>query len=66
MVRHLTEHFREPIGTSDIAGAAGSHPQNAMSQFRKVLHTTMGEYLARTRLAEARRLPVTTTCRSAE
>lgn len=59
MVRHIAENFREPLTTSDIAAAVRLNPQYAMAQFRKVVHTTMGEYLTRCRLAEARRLLVT-------
>lgn len=60
MVRQIAEHFREPLTTADIADAARLNPQYAMAQFRKVVHTTMGEYLTRCRLAEARRLLVIT------
>jgi AraC-like DNA-binding protein len=60
MVRHIAEHFREPLATSDIAGAARLNPQYAMTRFRKVMRTTMGDYLTRCRLAEARRLLVST------
>jgi AraC family transcriptional regulator, melibiose operon regulatory protein len=60
MVRHIAEHFREPLAVADIAGAAGLHPNYAMAQFRKLMHTTMGDYLTRCRLAEARRLLVAT------
>jgi AraC-like DNA-binding protein len=60
MVRHIAEHFREPLTVADIAAAARLHPGYAMAQFRRVVHTTVGDYLARCRLAEARRLLVTT------
>ncbi len=60
MVRHIAEHFREPLTVADIAAAARLHPSYAMAQFRKVVHTTVGDYLTRCRLAEARRLLVTT------
>ena len=60
MVRHIAEHFREPLAVADIAAAARLHPNYAMAQFRKVVRTTMGDYLTRCRLAEARRLLVTT------
>ncbi len=60
MVRQIAEHFREPLTTADIADAARLNPHYAMAQFRKVVHTTMGEYLTRCRLAEARRLLVIT------
>lgn len=60
MVRHIAEHFREPLTVADIANAAQLHPNYAMAQFRKVARTTMGDYLTRCRLAEARRLLATT------
>jgi AraC-like DNA-binding protein len=60
MVQHIAEHFREPVTVADIAAAAQLHPSYAMAQFRKVVHTTVGDYLTRCRLAEARRLLVTT------
>lgn len=60
MVRHIAEHFREPLTTADIADAARLNPQYAMTRFRKVMRTTIGDYLTRCRLAEARRLLVST------
>jgi AraC family transcriptional regulator, melibiose operon regulatory protein len=60
MVRHIAEHFREPLTVADIAAAARLHPSHAMAQFRAVVQVTVGDYLMRCRLAEARRLLVTT------
>jgi AraC-like DNA-binding protein len=60
MVRHIAEHYREPLTVADIAAAAGLHPNYAMPQFRRVMHTTVVDYLTRRRLAEARRLLITT------
>ncbi|GAA1682896.1 helix-turn-helix domain-containing protein [Fodinicola feengrottensis] len=60
MVRHIAEHFREPLTIADIAAAVRLHSNYAMPQFRKVMHMTIGDYLVRRRLAEARRLLVTT------
>lgn len=60
MVRHIAEHFREPLAVADVAAAAQLHPNYAMTQFRKVVRTTVGGYLTQCRLAEARRLLVTT------
>ena len=60
MVRHIAAHFREPITIADIAAAANVHPTYAMTQFRKVVRTTIGDYLKLHRLAEARRLLATT------
>ncbi|MFE7332130.1 helix-turn-helix domain-containing protein [Streptomyces sp. NPDC057565] len=60
MVRYIAEHFRESLTVADIAGAAQLHPNYAMTQFRKVVRTTVSDYLMQCRLAEARRLLVTT------
>lgn len=60
MVRHIAENFREPVTVADVADAARLHPHYAMAQFRRVVRTTVGDYLAQCRLAEARRLLVTT------
>ncbi|MEY9857072.1 AraC-like DNA-binding protein [Catenulispora sp. GAS73] len=60
MVRHIATHFREPITIMEIAAAANVHPTYAMTQFRKVVRTTIGDYLKLHRLAEARRLLATT------
>ncbi|MBY8877343.1 helix-turn-helix domain-containing protein [Actinacidiphila acidipaludis] len=60
MVRHIAEHFREPLTVADIADAVQLHPNYAMAQFRKVVCTTVVDYLTQFRLAEARRLLVTT------
>lgn len=60
MVRHIAAHFRETITIAEIAAAANVHPTYAMTQFRKVVRTTIGDYLKRHRLAEARRLLATT------
>jgi AraC-like DNA-binding protein len=60
MVRHIAEHFREPLAVADIAAAARLHPNYAMVQFRRVVHTTVVDYLTQRRLAEARRLLITT------
>ncbi|MER5202727.1 helix-turn-helix domain-containing protein [Streptomyces sp. NPDC002825] len=60
MARYIAHHFREPITVSDVAAAANVHPAYAMAQFRKVVRTTIGEYVKLYRLAEARRLLVTT------
>lgn len=60
MARHIAAHFREPITVAEIAAAANVHPTYAMAQFRKVVRTTIGDYLRLHRLAEARRLLATT------
>jgi len=60
MVRHIAEHFREPLTVADVAAAARLHPNYAMTQFRRVVQTTVVDYLRQRRLAEARRLLVTT------
>ncbi|MFD0370183.1 helix-turn-helix domain-containing protein [Streptomyces sp. NPDC127114] len=60
MARYIAHHFREPITVADVAAAANVHPTYAMAQFRKVVRTTIGDYVKLYRLAEARRLLVTT------
>ncbi|WP_051836147.1 helix-turn-helix domain-containing protein [Streptomyces sp. NRRL WC-3742] len=60
MARHIAHHFREPITVAEVAAAANVHPTYAMAQFRKVVRTTIGDYVKLYRLAEARRLLVTT------
>ena len=60
MARHIAAHFREPITIAEIAAAANVHPTYAMTQFRKIVRTTIGDYLRLHRLAEARRLLATT------
>lgn len=60
MVRFIAVNFREPITVTEIAAAANVHPTYAMTQFRRVVRATIGEYLKQHRLAEARRLLVTT------
>nr|BFF26539.1 hypothetical protein GCM10025732_45040 [Glycomyces mayteni] len=52
MVRHLAEHFREPLTVADVAAAARLHPNYAMTHFRKIVRTTVIDYLTRCRLAE--------------
>ncbi|WP_232662862.1 helix-turn-helix domain-containing protein [Pseudonocardia sp. TRM90224] len=60
MAKHIAEEFREPLTVADVARAAQLHPNYAMTQFRKVTGMTLGDHLLRCRLAEARRLLVTT------
>jgi AraC-like DNA-binding protein len=60
MARHIARNFREPITVADVAAAAHVHPTYAMTQFRKVVRTTISDYVKLYRLAEARRLLVTT------
>lgn len=60
MVRHIAEHFREPLTVADVAAAANLHPNYAMTRFRTVVRTTIVDYITRCRLAEGRRLLITT------
>ena len=60
MVRHIAEHFRTPLTVADVAEVARLHPNYAMAQFRRVAGTTILDYLTQCRLAEARRLLITT------
>ncbi|WP_078900019.1 helix-turn-helix domain-containing protein [Streptomyces sp. SBT349] len=60
MVRRIAQRFHEPLTVADVADTARLHPNYAMTQFRKVMGTTIVDYLTRCRLAEARRLLITT------
>ncbi len=60
MARFTAERFRDPIGTTDIARAAGLNPNYATTLFRQSVGTTLGEHLLRHRIAEAQRLLITT------
>ena len=60
MVRHIAEHFRKPLSVADVAAAARLHPNYAMTHFRRIVRSTIGDYLTGCRLAEGRRLLVTT------
>ena len=60
MAQYAMTHFRENLSVSDIAAAAQLNPTYAMTLFRRVMGSTVGEYLTRVRVAEAQRLLLTT------
>jgi len=60
MARYAAEHFREPITAADVGRAAGLNPNYATTLFRQSTGVTLGDQLVRHRVAEARRLLVTT------
>jgi AraC-like DNA-binding protein len=60
MADYLSGHFRKPIGVEDVARQVKLHPNYAMRLFRKHLNMTMIQYLTQQRVAEARRLLLTT------
>lgn len=60
MAQFMTAHFRQNISMSDIASSAHLSPNYAMTLFRDVVGTTLGNYLTRCRVAEAQRLLITT------
>ncbi|TFD91692.1 helix-turn-helix domain-containing protein [Cryobacterium lactosi] len=61
MARYIAAHFRDPVGPADVTDAAHLNSNYAMSLFRNTIGTTVGDYLTRCRVAEARRLLITTT-----
>lgn len=60
MARYLAGHHRLPVSVSDAARAVHLSPTYAMGVFKKVLGMTVAEYLTMCRLAEAKRLLLTT------
>jgi AraC-like DNA-binding protein len=61
MAQYAVTHFREPVQPADVAHAAHLHPNYAATIFKQAIGTTIGDYLARCRVAEAQRLLITTT-----
>lgn len=59
MARFTVTHFRDRIRPADIAHAVHLNTTYAMGLFRRSVGMTLGEYLARCRVAEAQRLLVT-------
>ncbi|MEV5433959.1 helix-turn-helix domain-containing protein [Streptomyces sp. NPDC052701] len=60
MAHFMTVHFREPLTVEQVAAAVPLHPRYAMRLFKDVIGTTLHAYLAECRMAEARRLLMTT------
>jgi AraC-like DNA-binding protein len=56
MVRHIGEHFREPVTVAGIAARAGLNPNYATAAFKQAFGLGIKDYLNRQRVAEAQRL----------
>lgn len=56
MAVFIAEHSAEPLAVEDVAGAAGLHPNYAMTLFRRVLGMTISDYLTRHRIGRAQSL----------
>ncbi|WP_432482334.1 helix-turn-helix domain-containing protein [Kineococcus esterisolvens] len=65
MASWTAEHFREPVTAADIARAANLNPNYATTLFRRSVGVSLGEQLARHRVAEAQRLLLTTSMTTA-
>lgn len=61
MAQWISDHFRNPVGTAEVARAANLNPNYATTLFRESVGVTIGEQLVRHRVAEAQRLLITTT-----
>jgi len=57
---YIARHYHEPMTASQIACAAGLHPNYAMTLFRKAFGATITDFLTRHRISHAQRLLVTT------
>lgn len=66
MTRYIADHFREPVAAADVARAAHLAPTYAMTLFRRGVGCTIGTYLTRCRVAEARRLLLSTSRSTSE
>lgn len=60
LARLIAERYAEPLRVSELARAAGLHPNYTMQLFRKTFGMSLLEYLAQHRIAHAQRLLVTT------
>lgn len=56
MVRHIGQAASEKLSVEAVAGAAGLHPNYAMSLFKRTLGITIADYVMRTRLDAAQAL----------
>lgn len=56
MAQFIADNARRNIGIAEIAGAAGIHPNYAMTLFRRTLGLTINDYLLRHRLMIAQAL----------
>lgn len=66
MARFCVERFRERVSTADAAAAAHLSAPYATTLFRRRMGTTLGGYLVGCRVAEARRLLLTTDASTAD
>ncbi|HYF48708.1 MAG TPA: helix-turn-helix domain-containing protein [Planctomycetota bacterium] len=57
---YIHQKYREPIPSSEIAGAAGWHEKYLMRAFKRTLGMTLGEYLTRLRISHAQWLLIST------
>lgn len=60
MAAFMSRHYAEPLQATQIARAAGLHPNYAMAVFKRGFGLSLGEFLSRTRIAQVQRLLVTT------
>ncbi|MFC7844336.1 helix-turn-helix domain-containing protein [Streptomyces sp. NPDC057382] len=60
LAHFMATHSREPLTVERVAGAVPLHPHYAMRVFKDVIGTTLHAYLTECRLADARRLLMTT------
>ncbi|WP_227625076.1 AraC family transcriptional regulator [Fimbriimonas ginsengisoli] len=56
---HLHSHPNEPLSIEALATEVGVHPGHLMRSFRRHFHCTMGEYVRRLRVRQARQMLTT-------
>lgn len=56
MVRHILEHFNEPLRAEDVAKVVGLHPNYALNLFTDVMRVPLHKFVVRMRLIRARAL----------
>jgi AraC-like DNA-binding protein len=56
MASFIMDRFRDPISVADVAAVVRLNTEYAMTVFRKDWNMTIGDFLARRRIAEAQRL----------
>lgn len=56
MLDYIARYYNTPISTGDIAKQVGLHPNYAMNQFKKVMHTSIKKYIHRIRINHAKAL----------
>lgn len=60
MAQFVVANFRRPISVADVATVVHLNPNYAGTLFSRLVGATLGEYLSRCRVAEAKRLLITT------